>query len=151
MNMLTISWYRVGNGTRKIINTDDKYIVTNYRRKLIIKNLDESDTGQYQCEGLLGSGYPPATSSANLFVQGEICSLLYYYLAFKRYFFNSLFVLNIVHSVSIVFCLLETFWESQHDIVIKSTSVLQDSISQLNAYCYAKFLLINIVWGFVKF
>lgn len=86
MNMLTISWYRVGNGTRKIINTDDKYIVTNYRRKLIIKNLDESDAGQYQCEGLLGSlGYPPATSSANLFVQGELCSLLH--LAFKRYFF----------------------------------------------------------------
>ncbi|PVD38929.1 hypothetical protein C0Q70_01554 [Pomacea canaliculata] len=71
MNMLTISWYHVyGNGTRKSIDTDDKYIVTNYRRKLIIKNLDESDTGQYQCEGLLGSlGYPPARSSANLFVQ----------------------------------------------------------------------------------
>lgn len=125
MNMLTIYWYHVyGNGTRKSIDTDDKYIVTSYRRKLIIKNLDESDTGQYQCEGVLrSSGYQPAVSFANLFVQGELCSLLYYYLAFKRYLFNSLFVLNIVHSVSIV------FWESQHDIVIKNTSVLQDSIS----------------------
>lgn len=51
MQYLTIQWYKVVNGTRgEVINSDTKHQLSYFRRQLIIKSLEASDAGDYECE-----------------------------------------------------------------------------------------------------
>ncbi|KAK3090478.1 hypothetical protein FSP39_012184 [Pinctada imbricata] len=70
---MTTSWYRITNGQRSdSLEYSTKYLLNPaYKRHLLIRNPDESDTGVYECEVTFttaGVTYPPITAQANLTV-----------------------------------------------------------------------------------
>ncbi|KAK7506394.1 hypothetical protein BaRGS_00002506 [Batillaria attramentaria] len=75
---LTINWYKQNDdGTRaRIEQNSNKYLFTTYQRRLLIKEVVESDSGRYICEGVLNvpgmtEPFDPATAAANLTVQAQ--------------------------------------------------------------------------------
>lgn len=50
LNLLSLNWYRKVNGNKQLIQQDNKYLLSLYRRTLTIREPSTADSGVYQCE-----------------------------------------------------------------------------------------------------
>ena len=76
LNFVSLKWYRVNTEQEKIeLNTDTKYVVSFYRRKLTIRNPGVEDTGVYECEAIYdslnGGTVQSVSAQANLTIFGK--------------------------------------------------------------------------------
>ena len=74
---MSLNWYRhMPNGERTKIEPNSlKYILSLFRRRLIIKSPNFEDGGVYECEAEFtrpgDASFPPVSAKANLTVQGK--------------------------------------------------------------------------------